>query len=265
MPASLQSTAAPRAPVPDSLPAAPPPPDALPLRRRVLVTAAMVAYFIGGFHLVAALAPGRPAHRLATPLDHAIPFVPWTVWIYSWVYTSALYPAFVVRSAALFRRVVRAYLVVLTTSFACFAAFPVTSIGLRPDAAALDPATFVGWGLRLTYAVDPPYNLFPSLHLSVAAISALSAWHAAPALGAPALLVVAGIAVSICTTKQHYVADGAGALLLAALVYAAVLRPPAAPDPEPRSLGARGATLYLLFHSLVFGGLYAAYLLGWRA
>lgn len=249
--------------VPAPLPS-PPPPIALP--RRLLIVGALAAYFILGYHGVAALTRGAHAHSLRTPLDDAIPFVPWTALIYHWVYTAALYPLFVVRSDALFRRVVRANLAVLTVSFAVFLLYPVSATDLRAPIAVLDDRRFTDWAVRLLYAADPPVNLFPSLHLSVAAISALSAWEAAPILGACAVPVVAGIAVSICTTKQHFVADGVAGLLLASAVYLLVLRPggPADPSANRRDWGAKGALLYLAFHGLFYGVFFVAFLLGWR-
>lgn len=233
---------------------------------RVAAAVLVIGYFIGGFHLVAALARHQQVHTLRTSLDDAIPLVPWTVYLYSWVYTSALYPLFVVRGPRLFRRTVVAYLVVLTASFACFALFPVTSIGLRPDPRVLDDRVFHGWGLRLTYVADPPYNLFPSLHLSIACIALLSAARASVRLAALALPIVVAIAITICTTKQHFVADGLGALVLSAVVYRAVLAPyRREDDPSPRTFGARGPLLYLLFHASVYAALYALFRSGFRA
>lgn len=232
---------------------------------RAAVAALVVAYFIGGFHLVASLAKGARVHTLRTPIDDAIPFVPWTVYLYSWVYTSAMYPLFVVRGRQLFRRTVLAYLSVLTASFACFVLFPVTSIGLRPDVRALRDDVFHEWGMRLTYFADPPYNLFPSLHLSIACIALFASARASVRLAALAAPVVVAIAVTILTTKQHFVADGLGAFAVASLVDWFVLRPYRREhDPSPRTFGAKGPLLYLLFHSTVYGALYLLFRSGFR-
>lgn len=239
--------------------------DRRDLAVRVGVAVLVVGYFIGGFHLVAALATHGPVHTLRTPVDDAIPLVPWTVYLYSWVYTSALYPLFVVRGHKLFRRTVIAYLSVFTAAFATFVVFPVTSIGLRPDPRILDDRVFHEWGLHLTYVADPPYNLFPSLHLSIACIAMLAAARASYRLAALAAPVVVAIAITICTTKQHFVADGLGAVVLSAIVDRLVLAPyRREDDPSPRTFGAKGPLLYLLFHASVYGAFYLLFRSGFR-
>jgi hypothetical protein len=209
--------------------------------------------------------PARAA-SLRTSLDDAIPFVPWTVYLYSWVYTSMLYPLFVVRSPDLFRRVVAAYAVVIVFSLATFALFPVTAVGFRPDPSTLAEASFADWGLRLTYFVDPPMNLFPSQHLSIATISMLSAWTARRAFGLAILPIVAGIAVSICTVKQHFIADGVAGLALAFGVYRIMLArwdPGARREADVASTW-RGPAAYLAFHAAFYLALFVAYRAGYR-
>lgn len=229
---------------------------------RTVVALAILVGLLTAYNLIGrVLAPER-AQSIATPLDDAIPFLPWTVLVYSWVYTSMLLPLFAIRCPRLFRRTVFAYIMVMGTSLLCFALWPVTAVGLRPDVATLDTATFVGWGVRLTYTVDPPYNLLPSLHLSVALTSALAVWRARPAYGVLAGVIAAGIAVSILTMKQHFVADGVGALVLAGAAWWLVLRPYVADPDERVSYTWRGPLAYLAFHGSVYGALYVAFRAG---
>lgn len=197
-------------------------------------------------------------------LDDAIPFWPWTVYLYSWVYTSMLYPVFTVRCPRLFRRVVVAYGIVIAVDLGCFALFPVEAGDFRPDPALLDATIFHEWGVRLTYFVDPPTNFLPSLHLSVATISGLAAWKARRLWGLLALPVVLGIAFSICTMKQHFVADGVTALLLGGAAYLLVLRGYGPRRGGERELAYtwRGPTAYLAFHAAVYLGLYLAFRAG---
>lgn len=233
------------------------------LRLHALATGVLTAYYVAGIVVSTKLSAGRPALELRTQLDDAIPFSAWTVYLYSWVYTAALYPIFVVRSSRIFRRVVTSYFVVLTASFLVFAAMPVTSRFLRADSARLDPSVFSEWAMRLTYAIDPPYNLFPSLHLSIAATAALSAAVASRRYGLYAVPVVLAIAVTICTTKQHFVADGVAGLVLAFATHAVVYRGfrPSVED-EPLTFGWRGAALYLAYHALFYSAFFLAYLAG---
>ena len=231
---------------------------------RVLLAGLIALYFAVGFQIVGMFARKGQLHTLRTSLDDAIPFVPLTIYLYAWVYTSAFYPVFVIRSPKLFQRVVLAYVWTLTAAYVCFIAYPVTSTGLRADVSSLDESTFHGWGLRLTYLLDPPVNLFPSLHLAIAIIVVLAAWKASRQLGLLAMPIAAAVAISIFTTKQHFLADGAGAIVLAGVVWWFTLRR-ARPEAEGNpSYGLTGAALYFVFHGCVYGAMYLLFRAGFR-
>ena len=226
----------------------------------------MIVGTIACFALIGFNVDPSRARVLRTQVDDLIPFWPWSVFAYSWVYTSMLYPLFVVRCPRLFKRSVLAYALVAFVSLLFFALFPVTSLGLRPGVTGLDASVFCNWGVRLTFFVDPPTNLYPSMHLSMASIAMLAAWKARPLFGVLALPVVLGIALSICTMKQHYILDGVSALALVAVVYDLVLGPYDAREVplEDRSFSWRGPLGYLVFHCMVYLGLYLAFRAGVR-
>ena len=94
-------------------------------------------------------------------------------------FPAALIPLFVVRCPRLLRRTALAYAIATAVSLVCFIVFPVTSERLRVHSATLEIARPSDWAVSVLYSLDPPYNLFPSLHLSIAALSAFSAWKAA--------------------------------------------------------------------------------------
>lgn len=230
----------------------------------VLTVATMSAFWAIGYGI-----DPHQAAVLRTPVDDAIPFWPWSVYLYTWVYTAMFYPLFVVRCQRLFRRVIVAYGLALAVHLVTYAVYPVTSLGFRPDLLAVDASTFHGWGVRLTFWVDPPMNLFPSMHLSIATLSALSAYRARREHGLLVVPVVLGIALSILTMKQHYIVDGLAALALAALVYAFIVRP-YQPPADGRRVAAdwRGPLAYYAFHGFVYVALYVAYRAGlapWEA
>ncbi len=235
--------------------------------RRALVGGVALMYFVVGFSAVAVFAGTARLHTLRTPIDDAIPLVPWTVYLYSCVYTAAFFPVFVVRSARLFQRTILAYVLLMSVSFACFILYPVTSIGLRPDVATMADQTFYDWGLRLTYFIDPPVNLFPSLHVGLAAMSVLAAGTASRKMGLLALPVAVAILITISTTKQHFVADGIAALALAGAIWWVTLRNvPVDKSAEP-TFGWRGVAAYVAFHGSLYGGFFVAYRMGfhpWR-
>ncbi len=233
-----------------------------PAGERCLWVALLLAAFFGGYYAVALHVDPARAHSLATPLDAAVPFVPASVYAYAWVYPAVLLPAVIVRSRPLFRRVALAYALAIGAGLACFAAFPVAADGLRPSLEGLDPRRFSTWGVRTVYALDPPVNLFPSLHLALALLAALCTREADRRLGNAALLALAPVAVSVVTVKQHFVVDAVAGVLLGAAAWAACVRGYRPAPGERLAAGWRGPAAYGLWVALVYSGLYLAFRAG---
>jgi membrane-associated phospholipid phosphatase len=226
---------------------------------RLALTAGLVAFFVIGYFGVGLTADPARARSLALAIDERVPFIAGSIWIYLWMFTAATIPVFVVRCRRLFRRTVLAYAVVIAASLLVFALFPVTSTGLRPDPSTLDRGRFDHWAVLVLYAVDPPYNLFPSLHLSIAALAAFSAAKASRRYALPMHVGVALVGVAICTVKQHFVLDGIAGLLLAGAADRVFLRPYRPQDGEVPAFGWRGPAAYGIALALVYGGLYVAF------
>lgn len=234
-----------------------------PARERCLLVAAVLSLFVGGYFLIAWAVDPCAARSLRTPLDDRIPFVPESVFVYLVVYPGALFPVFVVRSAPLLRRVATSYALTILLAFACFLALPVTSVGLRAGLEGLGDG-FAVWAVRMLYALDPPTNLFPSLHLALVTLAVLSARKAGALYGGAPFLVVAGVSVSICTVKQHFWLDGVAGLALAATVYALLLRGLDLGGVSARELrySWRGSVAYLAAVAALYLLGYAAYRAG---
>lgn len=232
-------------------------------RERALLTSALVVYFLLGYFGIGWLAvdPAR-ARSLATPLDDAIPFVLGSVVVYWSILPMALLPIFTLREPALFRRVALAYSAAISVSLAIFVAFPVTSAGIRVATESNAASGFATWLLHLLYTLDPPLNLFPSLHLALATLAALSAWRVNRTLGAVALGWTACIAVSVCTTRQHFVADALAGIALGALAYGAIVARGSGARAHDASTGAAGLALYAALVTLFYAGLFTAYVVG---
>src|SRR5206468_3926297 len=196
------------------------------------------------------------AHVLTTVLDERIPFVSDSVWVYLWVFPCALIPLFMVRCAHLFRRTAIAYAMVIAIALICFIIFPVTSAGLRVAQAKLDVSVFSQWAVSLLYSIDPPYNLFPCLHLSVAAVAAFSVWKASKPYGGAIFLSVIFLGVSVCTVKQHYLLDVLGGIALAALAYTLILRRYRPLDGATPAYSWRAAAAFLIFAAVIYAIFY---------
>jgi membrane-associated phospholipid phosphatase len=231
-------------------------------KERAAIVALVFAPYVAGYFFIGWVSDPERARSLATPLDAAIPFVPETIFLYAWLFTAMLFPLFAVRSPALFRRVGLAYAAVVAACLATFEVYPVTSADLRPAVGALDPSRFAEWGVKLVYTLDPPVNLFPSLHLAIATLAALSAWKARPAYGAIGLVWVVLIAVSVSTVKQHFLADSVAGAALAVAAYAAIIRPYGRVPVEESAYGWGGPALYLVFHALFYATAYAVFRAG---
>jgi len=222
----------------------------------------VTAFFAAGYFTVGLRTDPRYARSLMTALDTRVPFIAGSVWVYLGLFPTAFLPLFVVRCPRLFRRTILTYALAIAASLVVFAAFPVTADGLRVDAAVLDRARFAPWAVALLYRIDPPYNLFPSLHLSIALLAAASAWKASRRVGAAAFAGVFPIAASICTVKQHFVFDAAGGAGLALGLYVLVLYRYEPLAGEAPAFGRRGLYAYAGVLLLSYAALYAAFLAG---
>jgi len=235
-------------------------------REKLALVGFLLTVWACGYYAIALSTDPQAARSLATAFDAAIPFVPATIYLYSWVYTAMLYPLFTVRCLQLFRRVALAYSLVIAISFVVFRLFPVTSLGFRPDPRLLQDHSFCEWGVRLNFLLDPPFNLFPSLHLSIATLVALTAWKVRPAYGAMAIFMVSGIAVAVLTLKQHFLADGIAGIALGAASYGVLVHPYRLGNLRTREVayGWSGPAGYLVLHIIVLVGLYFLYRVGLR-
>ena len=162
------------------------------------------------------------AREFGSSFDDLIPYVPGWVWVYSFLYYPAiLYVNLVVNSARQFTQVASSYMLLLALQLPCFLAFPVRTPHrwrVPPQ-----PRTLSERYLAFVQRFDAPSNSFPSMHTSVAMLTALHLYerHGMASFAFPAL-----IGLSCLFTKQHYVVDiPAGAALgwLAHALYVALI------------------------------------------
>lgn len=151
----------------------------------------------------------RP-RRLKLPVDDWIPYRPNWVWVYSFLYYPAiLYTNWIIESPRQFTHVATSYLLLLAFQMVFFLIFPVvTPDGWRADNRRRGVSERL---LALVQRFDAPSNSFPSMHVSVATLTAL---HLCSSLGTWTFTFPALIALSCLFTKQHYIIDlPAGAAL----------------------------------------------------
>ena len=147
--------------------------------------------------------PLTAPRELGSHLDERIPYRPAWVWVYSGVYYPLiLYLNLVLDSPRAFTHVAASYLLLLCAQMAFFLLFPVST-------PAHWRAYNLGRGLseRLLSWVqrfDARSNSFPSMHVSVATLTAL---HLQGHFGPAVLLFPVLVALSCLYTKQHYLLD----------------------------------------------------------
>lgn len=148
--------------------------------------------------------------ELGSSIDDLIPYVPKWVWIYSFLYYPAiLYVNLVLKSAEQFTQVAISYLLLLALQVIFFMLFPVCTPHHWRMASARN--TLSDRFLAFVQRFDAPTNSFPSMHTSVAMLTAL---HLYDHFGMIAFAFPALIGLSCLFTKQHYVVDvPAGAAL----------------------------------------------------
>jgi membrane-associated phospholipid phosphatase len=152
-----------------------------------------------------------------SPVDDRIPYVPAWVWIYSLLYYPViLYVNVVLKTAEQFTRVAFSYLLLLALQALFFIVFPVrTPHHWRP---ATEHSGYSERFLAFVQRYDAPTNSFPSMHTSVAMLTALHLYpHSGPLAFAFPLL----IGLSCVFTKQHYLVDVPAGAALGWAVYRA--------------------------------------------
>ena len=151
-----------------------------------------------------------------TALDQAIPFWPWTVVPY-FVLIGGMYLPALLRERAFFWRVMMALTVGVLINYTIFALWPTTFI--RPPAPT-GTAFYDAWYRWLT-TIDTPANCFPSGHITAPALGCWALARENSRFRWLILIIFIPFALTILTTKQHYVWDLFGGLATAAIgIYA---------------------------------------------
>lgn len=154
--------------------------------------------------------PLAEPRQLNLPIDEWIPYLPAWIWIYSCLYYPViLYLNWIVESPRQFTYLATSYLLLLGFQMIFFLLFPVvTPASWR---ARNKKRNLSERFLAFVQRFDACSNSFPSMHVSVATLTAL---HLYTPWGVWAFAFPALIGLSCLFTKQHYAIDvPAGAAL----------------------------------------------------
>jgi len=148
------------------------------------------------------LFPSRALPRIW--IDDAVPFWPWTLWLYYSFIVGQIALACALRDRVIFRRALTAYGIAIISTFLVHLFWP-TFIE-RPDPPP--DGTFHTWAYRLLLASDSPYSCFPSAHVCGPVVIFWAYWRdGRPFGGWLFFLVLPIVTLSVLTTKQHYFWD----------------------------------------------------------
>lgn len=174
-----------------------------------VITFSCTKLVIGGMH----------HYNLETALDLSIPFLPWTVAVYTGAFVYWAVSIFIIIQCSREHvfRFFTAHMISSIIALVIFVAYPTTNT--RPEFEVNDLFT---WTMHLIYTVDTPENLLPSLHC-------LDSWLLFLALNDEekvpkwykifACVFSLMIFASTLTTKQHVLADVITGWLFAELCY----------------------------------------------
>ncbi|MGR9099237.1 MAG: phosphatase PAP2 family protein [Gammaproteobacteria bacterium] len=153
-------------------------------------------------------------------LDERLPFWPSWVWVYSFMYyPMILYVNFHLQSPREFLYVVASYLMLLAGQMTFFILYPIET---PPDWRHYNGRCSLSMRfLSFVHSFDQRSNCFPSMHTSVAMLTAL---HLFPKSGGLVFLFPLVIGLSCLFTKQHYLVDVPAGAVLGWLVYEIFLK-----------------------------------------
>lgn len=162
-----------------------------------------------------------PRRCLATGLDRALPLLPWTVFFYwgGFLFWLVSYAVGMRLDHGGPGRFLTAHVLGELVCFACFILFPTTMT--RPEVSGHGLGAML---LRLTYRLDRPDNLFPSIHCFASWLSWIGVrrdQRIPLKYRGLSLAFALAVCLSTLTVKQHVIPDAAAGILLAELSYLA--------------------------------------------
>lgn len=181
--------------------------------RELIVLAGVVLWF--AYYLtINYINSSRGATIVASFLDYQIPLVPFFSIFYISAYILIFSPYFFVHDKKQFREDFLLYMLLIFVSSFVFLVFP--TMAMRP---LIVPQNIFDemylWILRN----DLPFNLFPSLHVSLSCLASFLVYRENIKWGRVCIVWAILVALSTLFLKQHYIADVAAGIILAAIAY----------------------------------------------
>ncbi|PIR94127.1 hypothetical protein COT97_03080 [Candidatus Falkowbacteria bacterium CG10_big_fil_rev_8_21_14_0_10_39_11] len=166
----------------------------------------------------------KPSQLSLTPIDNFIPFIPETIFVYVAIFILILIMPFLITDGIVFRRTILAGFLLLIFNIMIFVFFP-TEYSARPDVAVtMGQDHWLYFAYKALHEADTESNCFPSMHVSIVTYITLITYKVKPRLFKVLCVFAFFIILSTLTTKQHYLWDVLGGVLLAVSIFAISLR-----------------------------------------
>jgi len=174
-----------------------------------------------GYLAIAKITEGGVSYPIPTlAWEERIPFMPVFVWVYLCIYPLFLLPFLFIRNTQFFRLFSFSYILVMGICYVFYLVIPVSFTG-RPDLVVDSFSLFV---LSIVYSADNAWNCFPSMHVAMSLMAALTILEVHRVRGVFATLLTVLIAASTVLIKQHYVLDIVAGMVITFAVYFAFIR-----------------------------------------
>ncbi len=160
-----------------------------------------------------------PPHLLhLTWVDNWVPFLPWTIWIYTSEYIFIFVMFFMARDWLNLNRYLYAYLFMQIVACMVFWIYPTTYPRVCFPISA-DVGAWTTYHFNALRSLDTPANCAPSLHVAVCFLTSMIFRHEQREKFWLFFAWSCAITISTLTTKQHYLIDVICGALLALLSY----------------------------------------------
>jgi len=215
---SRKSLAHPRNSIPE--PGNPTPDSFFTRYEQPLLALLMFGIWAAGYFAVAYATEGQATHKLRTfSWERELVVFPEFVLIYLTIYPTFLLPFLFIHQKDFFRLFSLAYISVMCICYVIYLFFPV-SID-RPE---LPVHSFSSWALAIVYWADRPWNCFPSMHVAMSLLAALTILEVHRIRGMLILVLTLWIAYATVLIKQHYVLDVLAAIALTFTIHFVYVR-----------------------------------------
>jgi len=185
---------------------------------KLMYSALGLLFFLGTYFLTNRFPVFEPQEWPLTAIDNLFPFWEWTFWVYSTELLLIFSMFFLIKDEINLNRFFYAYMTLNAVSVICFFFFPVSfPRHLYP---VQDPMGLTGMSFNFFRThLDNPTNTFPSLHVGAIYLSTLVFLQEQKGKFLPYFIWANLILISTLTTKQHYIADVLGGVILSFMVY----------------------------------------------